>query len=130
MFSISELNLIKECMQELKENLQRHIQSPVFSSQEKKQKVQEIGTMTEIIKKADEAGNIYVPLDADMLGELCVFWKHLKAYITQMAKDGDIGAEDYGEKLYRLGFLQAKLEVGLLTQDEYADIVTAQKAME
>lgn len=130
MFSVNELVLIRECLKELQENLRGHLQSPVFSSTEKLHKLQELESMGEIINRIDAAENMYVSLDADHLGEMYVFMDTFKEHVTELCRAGKMGAEDYANTLYRIGFLRGKIEFGLLTEKEYAEVMDAQDTME
>lgn len=124
MFSLAELDLIKQWGEEFKDILQAHLSSPVFSDGEKYMKKKEIEVIDDIVSTIDEAVRIYVPLDADRIGELFTVLRDFKEYMEHQAMDGNVACLDYGETMCRIGYLQAKIDAGgLLTNAEYEEIL-------
>ena len=124
MFSLAELDLIKQWGEEFKDILQAHLSSPVFSDGEKYMKKKEIEVIDDIVSTIDEAARIYVSLDADRIGELFTVLRDFKEYMEHQAMDGNVACLDYGETMCRIGYLQAKIDAGgLLTNAEYEEIL-------
>lgn len=57
----------------------------------------------------------YVSLDADHLGHLFVVVDKYHAWVNVQLDHAELSARDYGAEKYQIGYMQGRLETGMLT---------------
>ena len=57
----------------------------------------------------------YISLDADHLGHLCVVCERYHQRIIDQVQAAEIGAMEFGQLAYQVGYMQGRLEAEMIT---------------
>ena len=60
----------------------------------------------------------YLSLDADHLGHLCVVCERYHQRIIDQVQAAEIGAMEFGQLAYQVGYMQGRLEAERITEDD------------
>lgn len=66
--------------------------------------------------------NNFVPLDADHLGHMYTVITEYHEWVNKMVERAELSTMDFGFEKYQIGYMQARVELGLLTADDVEKI--------
>ena len=118
MFSGFELTVIKSWVLTGKEILQGHLNSPCFTHSEKEDKRREYAALESITEEVRRIQTEYVSLDADHIGYLLGVIEKYHEWVNEQVQCAEMSTLDYAEEKYQIGYMQGRLELGLLTSDD------------
>ena len=118
MFSGFELTVIMKWAKTGKDILISHLNSPLFTHEEKEDKRREYDALDSIIEETKRIQTEYVSLDADHLCYMMAMLEKYHAWVNEQVKNAEMSTMDYGAAKYQIGYMQGRLELGLLTSDD------------
>lgn len=118
MFSGFELTVIKSWAAEGKDILAEHLQCPIFTPAEKEDKRREYAALESIIEEAKRIQTEYVCLDADHLCYMMAVLDEYKNYEKDLLDRAELSTEDYAVVCYQIGYMQGRMELGLLSASD------------
>lgn len=118
MFSGFELTVIKSWALTGKEILKDHLNSSHFTHSEKEDKRREYSALESIIEEVRNIQAEYAVMDPDDMIHLFSTVEKYREYIAEQLETAEIGAGDYAAEMYQIGYMQGRIEIGLLTSDD------------
>lgn len=118
MFSGFELTVIKSWALTGKDILIGHLQSEVFTHDEKEDKRREYNALESIIDTAKTLQTKYANVDADHMGHMIFVLDEYKHYVKELLDTAEISTEDYAAECYAIGYIQGRAEIGLLSEKD------------
>lgn len=118
MFSGYELVVIKSWAKEAKEILKGHLNSKIFTHEEKEDKRREYAALEEIIETTKHIQTTYADLDADHLGHLLQVCEAHGNYVRDLVERAEMTTMDFAQEMYCIGYMQGRAEIGLLTMED------------
>ena len=122
MFSGYELLVIKNWAVTGMEILQGHLQSAIFTPAEKEDKRREYAALESLIEEARSLLEEYVSVDPDHMGHMLCVCDEYKHLMREKCEDGVLSTEEYACECYQIGYMQGRLELGLLTEKDISVI--------
>lgn len=118
MFSGYELVVIKSWAKEAKEILKGHLNSKIFTHEEKEDKRREYVALDMIMEKVGYIEENFADLDADHLGHLLWICEEYHKYLREQVETANMTTMDYANARSELGWMHGRAAVGLLTPDD------------
>ena len=74
--------------------------------------------------------NNFVSLDADHLGHMYTVIAEYHEWVNKRVERAELSTMDFGFEKYQIGYMQARVELGLLTADDVEKIQDWEAAMQ
>lgn len=116
MFSGTELTMIKSWAESGKEILTGHLRSKFYTDKEKEAKRAEYATLESIIAEATEMQTEYENMDADHMVHCMEVLNKYHEWVNEQYQTAEMMSEDYGAEKYTIGYIQGRLELGIVTE--------------
>lgn len=118
MFSMNELVTAKSWAEIGKQMLTDQLQSPIFTHNEKEAKRREYATLDSFVEEVKLIQRECVHLDADQIVHMLGVCTRYSEYVKAQCENGNMSCEDYAFNRYTIGYVQARLEVGIIKIEE------------
>lgn len=118
MFSINELVVAKSWAEVGKSMLTDHLQSQIFTHQEKEAKRREYATLDSFAEEVKLIWKECAHLDADQIIHMLEICNRYAEYVKEQWDTGEMTHEDYAFERYTIGYVQARLEMGIVKIEE------------
>lgn len=118
MFSGFELSVIMKWAKTGKDILISHLNSPLFTHEEKEDKRREYDDLNSIVETVENIHKEYICVDPDHLMELLGLCHGYYKHVQHKCEEGLCGATDSMQLTYQIGYMQGRLELGYITESD------------
>lgn len=122
MFSGFELIVIKSWALTGREQLQARLQDEGRAPRDKENMQREYDALGSIIDTVRGIQKEYVGVDADHQGHMLSVLEAYADYVKELLYTAEMSTEDYAEEYYQIGYMQGRLELGLVSRDDISVI--------
>lgn len=130
MFSSLELQAIKDWAEVGKTMLSDHMSSKVFTDKEKLGKLSEYETLESVIETVEDIQATFISVDADHVMHMLNICKQYNDKVKKQCEEGYLSAEDYAAERYAIGYMQGRLELGLVIAKDLIVITEWEDSLE
>ena len=118
MFSMNELVTAKSWAEIGKQMLTDQLQSPIFTHNEKEAKRREYATLDSFVEEVELIQKECVAVDADQLVHMMEICTRYSDYVKEQWETAEMTHETYAFNKYAIGYVQARLEVGIIKVED------------
>lgn len=118
MFSTNELIIAKAWAEVGKSMLTDHLQCSIFTHQEKESKRREYAALDSFVEEVELIQKECVHLDVDHIMHMLSVCTRYSDYCREQWETAEMSHEDYAFNKYTIGYVQARLEMGIIKVEE------------
>ena len=130
MFSGNELRRIRGWAQAHISILQADLKGDMFTAEEKSTKQRELALCACVKHEAESLLDSYIAVDADHAIHLLSLCEQRVEHLREQVQRAELGMTDYAAEMYQIGYMQGRLEMGLVRQEDLAVLMEWEYGLE